>query len=55
MESAMDILTDQLLKSGLAMEEIDRLLARFLEEEAFDYVHFIEEKIWGEACCEQDL
>ena len=45
MEYALDILTDKLLLTGMTRTEIDHLLARFLEEEAFDYVDYIETEL----------
>lgn len=41
MKSAMTTISDKLLETGLDQEEIDFLLAQFLEEEAFDYIKFI--------------
>ena len=38
---AMDILTEKLLSTGMNITEINHLLARFLQEEAFDYVDYI--------------
>ncbi len=45
MEYALDILTEKLLSTGMTRKEIDHLLARFLEEEAFDYVDYIETEL----------
>ena len=45
MEYALDILTEKLLLTGMTRKEIDHLLARFLEEEAFDYVDYIETEL----------
>ncbi len=42
METAMDILTDRLVSTGMTEIEVDHLLARFLQEEAFDYVEYVE-------------
>ncbi len=42
METAMDILTDRLMSTGMTETEVDHLLARFLQEEAFDYVDYID-------------
>lgn len=42
METALNILTDRLLSTGMTEVEVDHLLARFLQEEAFDYVDYIE-------------
>ena len=42
METASDILTDRLLSTGMTEVEVDHLLARILQEEAFDYVDYIE-------------
>ena len=41
MELALETLTRKLKESGMDQKEIDHLLARFLEEEAFDYVNYI--------------
>ena len=38
MEFALETLTGILLSTGMSRNEADHLLARFLEEEAFDYV-----------------
>lgn len=38
---AMDILTERLLTTGMNITEINHLLARFLQEEAFRYVEYI--------------
>lgn len=35
---ALMVINDALLSSGMKQDEIDRLLARFLEEEALDYL-----------------
>ena len=40
--SALEELNERLLSSGLDQDEIDHLLARFLEEEAYDYVDCME-------------
>ena len=45
MATAMKLITDKLLSAGMSMTEIDHLLARFLEEEAFDYVDYISEHL----------
>ena len=45
MEFALEILTKKLKSTGMNQEEIDSLLAKFLEEEAFDYVDFIKSEI----------
>ena len=45
MEYALDILTEKLLLTGMTRKEIDHLLARFLEEEAFNYVDYIETEL----------
>ena len=49
METAMDILTDRLISTGMTEIEIDHLLARFLQEEAFDYVDYIESHLKEES------
>ena len=41
MEYAIETLTGILLSAGMSRNEADHLLARFLEEEAFDYVDCI--------------
>jgi|GEM_PF-6065196 len=41
MDYAMDILTEKLVSAGMTKIEIDHLLARFLQEEAFQYVEYI--------------
>lgn len=41
MEYAFETLTGILLSAGMSRNEADHLLARFLEEEAFDYVDCI--------------
>ena len=43
MKPALIIINDKLLESGMDQVEIDHLMARFLEEEAFDYVDCIEQ------------
>ncbi len=48
-ETAMDILTDRLASTGMTEIEIDHLLARFLQEEAFDYVDYIESHLKEES------
>ena len=40
--SALEELNECLLSSGLDQDDIDHLLARFLEEEAYDYVDCME-------------
>ena len=40
--SALEELNERLLSSGLHQDDIDHLLARFLEEEAYDYVDCME-------------
>lgn len=45
MKPALIIINDILLESGMDQVEIDHLMARFLEEEAFDYVECINEFI----------
>ena len=41
MEYAFETLTGILLSAGMSENDADHLLARFLEEEAFDYVDCI--------------
>lgn len=41
MEYAIETLTGILLSTGMSRNDADHLLARFLEEEAFDYVDCI--------------
>ena len=41
MEYAIETLTGILLSAGMSRNEADHLLARLLEEEAFDYVDCI--------------
>ncbi len=41
MENAMDILIEKLISTGMNKVEADQLLARFLQEEAFQYVEYI--------------
>ena len=45
MKPALIIINDKLLESGMDQVEIDHLMARFLEEEAFDYVDCVGEFI----------
>ena len=45
MESAFEQLTRLLKSTGMDDKEIDHLLARFLEEEAFDYVEYINDNL----------
>ena len=35
---ALIIINDKLLETGMSQIEIDNLMARFLEEEAFDFI-----------------
>ena len=37
----MDIITEKLVSTGMTRIEADHLLARFLQEEAFQYVEYI--------------
>ena len=41
MDYALNIITEKLISTGMSQTEADHLLARFLEEEAFDYVEYI--------------
>jgi len=41
METAMQTIIRILLSTGMTQSEVDHLLARFLEEEAFEYVEYI--------------
>ena len=45
MRPALTTIARILESSGMSRDETDQLLARFLQEEAFDYVEFIEEEI----------
>jgi len=38
MKNALLIINEKLLATGMTQDEIDELMGRFLEEEAFDYV-----------------
>ena len=40
-DNAMDILTEKLVSAGMSKVEADHLLARFLQEEAFQYVEYV--------------
>ena len=42
MESALNTITNILLSAGVNQKEVDHLLARFLEEEAYDYIKYME-------------
>ncbi len=41
MDYALDVITEKLISTGMSRTEADHLLARFLEEEAFDYVEYM--------------
>ena len=41
MDYALDIITEKLVSTGMTKTEAEQLLARFLEEEAFDYVEYM--------------
>ena len=41
MKFALETLTEKLYAADMSKDEIDYLLAKFLEEEAFDYVDYI--------------
>ena len=43
MKPALIEINDKLLESGMKQVEIDHLMARFLEEEAFDFVECVNE------------
>lgn len=43
MERALIAIISYLRKAGLSEREVDHLLARFLEEEAYDYVEAMKE------------
>lgn len=43
MKTALIEINDLLLSTGMSQTEIDHLMARFLEEEAFDYVDTMNE------------
>ena len=45
MELALETLTRKLKSTGMDQNEIDHLLARFLQEEAFDYVDYIKSEL----------
>lgn len=45
MDSALLIITEKLKQTGMSTVEVDYLLARFLQEEAFDYVRYIETEL----------
>ena len=45
MERALDIIIEKLKSTAMDETEINHLLARFLEEEAFDYVDYIETEL----------
>ena len=45
METAMQTITRILLSTGMTQSEVDHLLARFLEEEAFEYVEYIKDSL----------
>lgn len=38
MESALSIINERLLSTGMSQREVDALMGRLLEEEAFGYV-----------------
>ena len=42
MDSALLVITEKLKETGMSTIEVDHLLARFLEEEAFDFVKYVE-------------
>jgi len=41
MEYALEVITQKLKSTGMNQIEIDHLLAQFLQEEAFEYVDYI--------------
>ena len=45
MRRALTTIASILEDSGMSRKEADQLLARFLQEEAFDYVEYIEEEL----------
>ena len=51
MEYAIETLTGILLSAGMSRNEADHLLARLLEEEAFDYVDCIRSVSDDDAVC----
>ncbi len=53
MEYAIETLTGILLSTGMSENDADHLLARFLEEEAFDYVDCIR-SVSDDADCERN-
>ena len=42
MKPALIVIDELLQSTGMPEEEVDALMARFLEEEAFDYVRCVE-------------
>ena len=54
MEYAFETLTSILLSAGMSENDADHLLARFLEEEAFDYVDCIGSLLDEDAVYEGD-
>ena len=40
--TALEELNERLLSLGMDQDDVDHLLARFLEEEAYDYVDFMD-------------
>ena len=49
MDYAIDIITEKLVSTGMTRIEADHLLARFLQEEAFQYVEYVSnhlEELW---------
>lgn len=45
MKRALTTIAEILESTGMSRNETDKLLARFLQEEAFEYVEYIEEEI----------
>ena len=43
MDSALLVITEKLKEAGMSTIEIDHLLARFLQEESFDFVKYVED------------
>ena len=41
MKSALIIITEKILNTGMSKDEVDHLLALFLQEEAFDFIKYI--------------
>lgn len=55
MRPALTTIAEILESSGLSRKETDQLLARFLQEEAFDYVEYIKEEIRSDDSAREGL